>query len=261
MHKQASHMKTIGFALLTETFPNCLDLKETSFGHPPDFHLKNALACVPDNTTSRLEQDREFQVFQRNLLNLHHRHEPRSNSIDKFFKSIQKPKQKQDLVVPHPGAGLNCIQLISNAQTQVFKGAGGRKDLAHELKEKWNAEQAKLITANTTHDQIWEQFKACCKKELHKLDLQGFITKKTSESAQSVISPEQASVNSGVEHRLSVIANQLDAITEQQAQVTSAAMSVISSHQRAFNTSGVPTHIQTDPDQWQHKRNGIGCRH
>ena len=160
-------MKTIGFALLTKTFPNCLDLKETSFGCPPDFHLKDALACVPDNTTSRMEQDREFQGFQQDLLNLHYRHEPRTNSIDKFFKSIQKLKRRQDLVAPHPGTGLTYIQLISNAQTQVFEGVGGRIDLVHELKEKWNTEQAKLITANETHDQIWELFKAHYKKELH----------------------------------------------------------------------------------------------
>ena len=117
--KQAVHMKTIGLALLTEAFPNCLDLKETDFGHPPDFHLKDALAHVLDNTTSRSEQDKEFQGFQRDLLNLHCRHDPKSNSIDKFFKSTQKLKKKQDLVAPHPGAGLTYIQLISNAQTQV----------------------------------------------------------------------------------------------------------------------------------------------
>ena len=217
-HKEASHMKSIGFMLLTETFPSCLDPKETDPGHPPDFHPKNAPACVPDDTTSRTEQDEEFQGFQRDLLNLHHRHEPRSNSIDKFFKSIQRLKKKQDLVAPHPGTGMNHVQLISNAQTQVHQGVGGRKDLVHELKEKWNTKQADLVTTNTTHDQIWEQFKAHCKKELHKLDLQNFTTKKQNESARSVIPPEQASVNLEAEHRLSGIANQLDALSEQQAQ-------------------------------------------
>ena len=59
-YKQTIHMKTIGLAQMTETFPNCLDLKETSFGCPPDFHLKDAPACVPDDTTSGMEQDNEF---------------------------------------------------------------------------------------------------------------------------------------------------------------------------------------------------------
>ena len=181
--KQAIHVKTIGFALLTETFPNCLDVKETNFGHPPDFHLKDALACVLDNTTSRPEQDKEFQGFQRDLLNSHHRHEPRSNGTDKFFKSIQKLKCKQDLVAPHHGTGLTHLQLISNAQTQACEGVGGRKDLVHKTKEKWNAKQAELESTSAAHDQIWEQFKAHHKKELHNLDLQGFIAKKGSESA------------------------------------------------------------------------------
>ena len=246
-YKQAIHMKTIGLTLLTETFPNCLDLKETDFGYPPDFHLKDAFAYVLDNTTSRSEQDKEFQGFQRDLLNLHYRHDPKSNSINKFFKSIQKLKKKQDLVAPHPGAGLTYIQLISNAQTQVYEGVGGRKDLVHELKEKWNTKEEKLTTARTTHERIWEEFKAHYKKELHKLDLQGFTTKRVDESARSIIPPEQVNVNSDVEHRLSGITNQLDALTEQTAQVASAAMSVISSNQRAFNASGVPTYIQTDP--------------
>ena len=173
-YKEATHMKTIGLALLTDTFPNCLVLKETALGYPPDFQLKDALAYVLDNTTSRTEQDKEFQGFQRDLLNLQYTHEPRSNSIDKFFKSIQKLKRKQDLVAPHPGTGLTYIQLISNAQTQVYEGVDGRKDLVHELKEEWNNQQADLITANTTHDHIWERFKAFYKKGLHKLDLQGF---------------------------------------------------------------------------------------
>lgn len=248
-YKQAIHMKTIGLALLTDTFPNCLDLKETDFGYPSDFHLKDALAYVLDNTTCSSEQDKEFQGFQRDLLNLHYRHDPKSNSIDKFFKSIQRLKKKQDLVASHPGAGQTYIQLISNAQTQVYEGVGGRKDLVHELKEKWNTKQVELTNAGTAHDQIWELFKAHYKKELHKLDLQGFTTKKINESAsaRSIIPPEQVTVNSNVEHRLSGITNQLDALTEQTAQVASAAMSAISTNQRAFNASGVPTYIQTDP--------------
>ena len=81
---QAVHMKTIGLAILTQTFPGCPALKENSLGHPPNFHLKDALACVLDDTTSRTEQDKEFQGFQRDLINLHCKHEPKSNSIDKF---------------------------------------------------------------------------------------------------------------------------------------------------------------------------------
>ena len=130
-----------------------------------------------------MEQDKEFAVFQQDLLNLHYRHEPKTNSIDKFFKSIQKLKRRQDLVAPHPGVGLGCLQLIVNAQTQVSEGVGGRKDLVHELKEKWCKKQTELITSDATHSDIWEQFKAYYKKEIHQLDLHGFLSKKTSESA------------------------------------------------------------------------------
>ena len=176
-----------------------------------------------------MEQGKEFAGFQSDLLNLHHRHEPKTNSIDKFFKSIQNLKRKQDLVAPHPGIGLKCLQLIVDAQTQVFKSVGGGKDTVHEPKEKWCKKQTALITSEATHDEIWEQFKAHCKKEIHQLDLHGFLTKKTGESACSVIPPEQANVNSEAEHRLSCVASQLDALHEQQAQVT-LAMSVISNH-------------------------------
>ena len=79
------------------------------------------------------------------------------------------------------------------------------------------------------------------------MNLQGCTARKANKSARSVISPEQATVNSGVEHRLSDLTNQADALTEQTAQAASAAMSVISSDQRAFNPSGVPAFIQTDP--------------
>lgn len=252
-HTQAAHMKSIGLTLLSSTFPNCLDLKESSdsLGCPPDFHLKDAPACVPDNTTSRSEQDKEFQGFQRDLLNPHCRHDPKSNGIDKFFKSIQKLKQRQDLAATHPEAGLTCVQFINNAQTQVHEGVGGRKDLAHDVKEEWNKEQAKLLTWNKPQDEIWENFKAHCKKELHELDIQGFITKR-SESARSVTSPEQATVNSEVEHKSSGIMNQLNVLAEQQTalteQQTQAAMSVIGSNQqRAFNATAIPSCIQTDP--------------
>lgn len=253
-YKQAIHMKSIGFALLTETFPNCLDLKTTDFGCPPDFHSKDAFAHVLGNTTSRAEQDKEFQGFQRDLLSLHYRHVPKSNGIDKFFKSIQKLKKRQDLVEPHAGAGLNYLQIISNAQTQVYDGVGGRKDLVHELKEKWNAKQTELTSAGTSHDEIWEQFKAHYKQELLKLDVQGFLTKKSDSSARSIILPEQATVNQSADNRLTGLSNQLDALTEQNAHLTeqnahltSAAMSAISgNHHRAFNVSGVPTYIQTE---------------
>ena len=139
---------------------------------------------------------------------------------------------------------LTYVQLISNAQTRAFEGVGGRKDLVCDLKEKWNSEQAKLITANTTHDQIWEQFKAHCKKELHKLDLQGFITKKTTNSARSTTSPTQE-FNLELAQRLSGIESQVDALHDHQAHVN-AAVSVIENNQRAFNTTAVPTCIQTD---------------
>ena len=244
-YREASHMKTIGLALLTKTFPNCLDLKETSLGYPPDFHLKDALAYVLDNTTSRLEQDKEFQGFQRDLLNLQYKHEPRSNSIDKFFKSIQKLKRKQDLVAPYPGTGLTYIQLISNAQTQVYEGIGGRTDLVHELKNTWNTQQGDLIASNTTHDQIWEQFKAYYKKELHKLDLQGFTTNKTTNSARSTTTPTQESYNLELAHRISGIESQMDALHDHQVHVNTA-MSVIGNNQRAFNAASIPNYIQTD---------------
>ena len=239
------------------TFPNCLDMKESSdsLGYPPDFHLKDALACVPDNTTSRSEQDKEFWGFQKDLLNLHCRHDPKSNGVDKLFKSIQKLKQRQDMVAAHPEAGLTYIQLINNAQTQVYEGVGGRKDLVHDIKEEWNKEQTNLQQSQgKTQDEVWESFKAHYKKALHKLDIEVFITKET-KSACSVTSPEQATVNSEVDHKLSGIMNQLDALTEQNAalteqnaQVASAAMSVISNNQhQAFNATAVPSHIQTDP--------------
>ena len=242
--REAAHMKAIGLSLLTETFPSCLDLKETSLGYPPDFHLKDALAYVLGNTTSRLEQDKEFQGFQRDLLNLQHKHEPRSNSIDKHFKSLQKLKRRQDLAAPHPGTGLTYIQLISNAQTQVYEGVGGRKDLVHELKNAWSAQQAALISSNTTHDQIWEQFKVYCKKELHKLDLQGFTTN-TTNSARSTATPTQESFHLELAHRLSGIESQVDALHDHQLHVN-AAMSAIGNH-RAVNTNTVPSYIQTDP--------------
>ena len=95
---------------------------------------------------------------------------------------------------------MNHIQLIGIAQTQVYQGVGGRKDLVHELKEKWNEKQTNFVTTNMTHDQIWEQFKACYKKELHKLDLQNFTTRKQTESARSIIPPEQATLNQEMEH-------------------------------------------------------------
>ena len=76
-----------------------------------------------------------------------------------------------------------------------------------------------------------------------------FHQQKTTESARSVIPPEQESVNLDVAHQLSGLASQVDALNEQQAHVTTAmstAMNAISSNQRAFNASGAPTHIQTE---------------
>ena len=254
IHTQAVHMKSLGFKLLTTTFPNCLDLKATSLGYPPDFHPKDALACVLGDTTSKSEQDKEFRGFQKDLLNPHYRHDPKTNSVDKFFKSIQKLKEKQDIVATHPEAGFTYVQLIHNAQTQVYEGVGGRKDLVHDIKEEWDKEQLKLQSQGKSQDEIWESFKTYCKKELNRLDIQGFITKK-SESARSVISPEQATVDTEVDHKFSGIMNQLDALTEQNAALTeqnahlaSAAMSVISNDQhRAFNATTIPSYIQTDP--------------
>ena len=49
---------------------------------------------------------------------------------------------------------------------------------------------------------------------MHLLDLQGFITKKTSKSAGSFIPPEQESVNLEVAHRLTGLATQSDALNE-----------------------------------------------
>ena len=62
------------------------------------------------------------------------------------------------------------------------------------------------------------------------------------------MSPEQETVNTEVDHKTSGILNQLDALTEQNAQVASVAMSVISNNQhRAFNATAIPSCIQTDP--------------
>ena len=84
----------------------------------------------------------------------------------------------------------------------------------HELKTKWSLKQAALIEAGATQDQMWKQFKPRHKKEMHLLDLQGFITKKTSKSAGSFIPPEQESVNLEVAHRLTGLATQSDALNE-----------------------------------------------
>ena len=158
------------------------------------------------------------------------------------------------MVEPHPGAGFTYVQLIHNAQTQVYEGIGGRKDLVHDIKEEWDKEQTRLSDLNTTQEEIWGSFTAHYKKELKRLDTEGFITKH-SESARSIIPPEQASVNQSVEHRLSGLSNQLDTLAEQNARLTeenahlaSAAMSVISNNQhRAFNATAIPSYIQTDP--------------
>ena len=47
---------------------------------------------------------------------------------------------------------------------------------------------------------------------MHLLDLQGFITKKSSKSAESVVPPEQESVNLEVAHPLTGLATQSDAL-------------------------------------------------
>ena len=149
-------------------------------------------------------------------------------------------------MAPHPGVGINCVTLINHIQNQVFNGVGGRKDLAHELKGKWSQQQIQLVEAGATQDHIWEQFKACQhEKEMHLLDQQGLITKKASESARSVIPPEQASVNQEMAHRIIGLTNQSDALTEQQQDFNSA-MSVIGCDQRAFNVSGVLAFVQTE---------------
>ena len=114
----------------------------------------------------------------------------------------------------HPGVGSDHLQLINHTQTQTFEGVGGRKDPVHELKTKWSLKQAALIEADATQDQMWKQFKPCHKKEMHLLDLQGFITKKSSKSAESVVPPEQESVNLEVAHRLTGLATQSDALNE-----------------------------------------------
>ena len=154
-----------------------------------------------------MEQDEEFSAFMSDLLNLHHSHELKANDIDKCFQALQKIKRKKDPVAPHPGVGFDCITLINHAQNQVFKGVGGRKDLVHELKARWSKQQAELIKANATQDQIWEQFKAHHKKEIHLLDQQGLITRKASESAQSVIPPQQEHVNQETAHKITGLAN------------------------------------------------------
>ena len=212
--RKAVHIKTIGFALFSEVFPDCSASKKGPLGFPPDFHLKDSLAHVLNNTISRMEQDEEFLGFMVDLLNLHCRHESKTNGIDKHFKAIKKLKRKQDLAVLHPGVGSDHLQLINHTQTQTFEGVGGRKDPVHELKTKWSLKQAALIEADATQDQMWKQFKPCHKKEMHLLDLQGFITKKSSKSAESVVPPEQESVNLEVAHRLTGLATQSDALNE-----------------------------------------------
>ena len=102
-----------------------------------------------------------------------------------------------------------------------------------------------LVAEKATQPQIWEQFKAFHKKELHRLDLQGFLTKKTSESARKITPAEQESVNLDVAHQPSGLTSQTDALNERQAHM-STAMSVIGNNQKAFN-AGVPTFIQMDP--------------
>ena len=83
-----------------------------------------------------MEQDKEFSDCVSDLLNFKHQHESKAKGIDKFFRSLQQIKRKQDLVAPHPGVGLDCITLINHTQNQMAVGVGGRKDLVHELKTK-----------------------------------------------------------------------------------------------------------------------------
>ena len=136
--RKAVHIKTIRFNLFSEVFPDCSASKKGPLGFPPDFHLKNSLAHVLNNTISRMEQDEEFLGLMVDLLNLHCRHESKTNGIDKHFKAIKKLKRKQDLAVLHPGVGSDHLQLINHTQTQTFEGVGGRKDPVHELKTKWS---------------------------------------------------------------------------------------------------------------------------
>ena len=148
--RKAVHIKTIRFNLFSEVFPDCSAYKKGPLGLPPDFHLKDALAHVLNNTFCRMEQDEEFLGFMVDLLNLHCRHESKTNGIDKHFKAIKKLKRKQDLAVLHPGVGSDHLQLINHTQTQTFEGVGGRKDPVHELKTKWSLKQAALIEAGAT---------------------------------------------------------------------------------------------------------------
>ena len=235
-------MSTIRFQLLNETFPHWLALKEGPMGLPANFHLKDVLACVIKNTATGVEWDKEFSGFMSDLLNCSHQHESKTKGTGECFKSFQHIKQRQDLVAPHPGTGLNHIALINHTQNQMFTGAGGRRDEVHELKVKWGAKQSRLISQQNTQNQTWEEFKVCHKKEIHPSDQQGLITKKPSELAQGAISPQQAGVNQSLAQQITRLTNQSDAIAEQHNHFN-AATSVIN-HQQAYNTASVLTVIQ-----------------
>ena len=91
--QQAAHMKDIGISLLKETFPHCLTFKEGPCIPPRDFHLKDALTCVLENTTSEMEQADEFSSFMSRLLNNSCNHIPKTKSLDQCLKSIEKSKE------------------------------------------------------------------------------------------------------------------------------------------------------------------------
>ena len=176
------------------------------------------------------------------LLNCSHQHESKTKGTGECFKSFQHIKQRQDLVAPHPGTGLNHIALINHTQNQMFTGAGGRRDQVHELKVKWGAKQSRLISQQKTQNQTWEEFKVCHKKEIHPSDQQGLITKKPSESAQGAISPQEAGVNQDLAQQITGLTNQSDAIAEEHDHFNAATSVII--HKQAYNIAGVPTVIQ-----------------
>ena len=93
--KEAVHMKTISIAVLTEVFPDYLAVKEGPLGSPPDFHPKDAPACVLTNTNGRMEQDEEFSGFMVDLLAPHHDMKPKQmaqTSISKHCKNSKESK-------------------------------------------------------------------------------------------------------------------------------------------------------------------------
>ena len=219
--QQAAHMKSIGIRALKETFPHCLALKEGACGLPNDFHLKDALSCVSENATSELEQASEFSSFMTALPTHSHNHIPNTKSLAQCLKAIETIKRKQDSAAPHEGTGINHITLINHTQNQIAKGVGGRRDPVHDIKDDWGPKQRECISKECTQQKIWDEFKSFCQKQMKLLDQQELITQKSANAKVAVI-PNQVEINHDTNAALSGLKAQMDALIEQQAELTSA---------------------------------------